>query len=69
MQTQDIFIIQPKTTEQVDVLKVLVKALKLKFEITNEQLYNKNFVKKIEQSRKQYNEGNFTVIKTEDLWK
>jgi hypothetical protein len=31
--------------------------------------YDPEFVKKIEESKKQYKEGKYKAIKTEDLWK
>jgi hypothetical protein len=54
---------------QIDAIKAVLKALKIKFEVATEKPYNPEFVSKIQQSREQYQKGNFTVIKTEDLWK
>jgi hypothetical protein len=56
-------------TSQIDAIKAVLKALKIKFEVAIEKPYNPEFVSKIEESREQYKKGNFTVIKTEDLWK
>jgi hypothetical protein len=56
-------------TSQIDAIKAVLKALKIKFEVAKEKPYNPEFVSKIEESRDQYKKGNFTVIKTEDLWK
>jgi selenophosphate synthase len=56
-------------TSQIDAIKAVLKALKIKFEVATEKPYNPEFVAKIEESREQYKKGNFTVIKTEDLWK
>ena len=69
MQTESVFIVHPANEEQVNALKAFAKALKMKFEITTQQAYNPEFVEKIKKSREQYKEGDFTVIKTEDLWK
>lgn len=69
MQTENIFIIHPANTEQANALKAFAKALKIKFEVKSEKTYNPEFVAKIEESRKQFKDGDFTVIKTEDLWK
>ncbi len=33
------------------------------------KLYGKNFVEKIEASEKNFKEGKYKIIKTEDLWK
>ena len=35
----------------------------------SEKNYNPDFVAKIQESKEQFKNGNFTVIKTEDLWK
>ncbi len=35
MQTQNIFIAHPTTTEQINALKAIVKTYKIKFEVTN----------------------------------
>ncbi len=69
MHTENVFIVHPANSEQASALKAFIKALKIKFEVTTEKAYNSEFVAKIEESREQYKEGDFTVIKTEDLWK
>lgn len=69
MQTENIFIIHPANKEQVNALKAFLKAMKIKFELTTEKAYNPEFVAKIQESREQYKDGNFTEIKKEDLWK
>lgn len=69
MSTRNIIIAQPATDEQVNALKAFMKALKIKFEITSEKPYNPEFVAKIQESREQVKRGEYTTIKTEDLWK
>lgn len=69
MPSTEIFIAHPDTPEQSNALKAFFKALKIKFEIRSEKAYNTEFVDKIQESRAQYKNGEFTVIKTEDLWK
>lgn len=69
MHTEDVFIVHPANSEQASALRAFVKALKIKFEVTTEKAYNPNFVSKIEESREQYKKGDFSVIKTDDLWK
>jgi predicted small secreted protein len=70
MQTQSVFIVHPTTIDQINALKAFVKALKIKFEVTaSEKPYNPEFVAKIKESREQYKNGNYTVIKTDNLWK
>jgi plasmid stabilization system protein ParE len=56
-------------TSQIDAIKAVLKALKIKFEVATENPYNPEFVSKIQESREQYKKGNYAVIKTEDLWK
>ena len=66
MQTQDIFIIEPSTSEEAKALKAFAKALKLKFEV-KEKPYNPEFVAKILKSEKQIAEGRSKSVKREDL--
>jgi adenylate kinase family enzyme len=37
MQTQNIFIAHPKTSEQIEALKAIVKAFKIDFEVTTKE--------------------------------
>ena len=52
MQTQNIFIAHPKTNEQIEVLKAIVKAFKIDFEITKEE-DNALFIKELQGSLNQ----------------
>ena len=67
MKTQETFIAYPKTNEQIVALKALMKALKIEFELSEERLYNPEFVAKIEGSRQQAKEGKVTRVKKENL--
>lgn len=72
MQTDNIFIIHPSTTEQVEALKAFAKALKIKFEVTTQKGYNPDFVAKIEKSREDYKAGKgktMTLDQLNQLWK
>jgi len=72
MDSPNIFIAHPTTSEQVDALKAFVKALKIKFEITNEKTYNSDFVSKIEKGREDFVNGKGTIMSIDqikDLWK
>lgn len=52
MQTQNIFIAHPKTVEQINALKAVVKAFKIDFEVTRED--NKSlFVEELQESLNQ----------------
>ena len=54
-------------------MKKLAKEMGVAFETkkqeAEEETYNPEFVAKIMRSRKDFEEGRFTAIKTEDLWK
>jgi hypothetical protein len=54
---------------QIETLKGILKALKIKFEFNTEKPYNTEFVAKIEESDKQYKAGNYKTIATKNLWK
>jgi len=69
MKTQETFIAYPKTNEQIVALKALMKALKIEFELSEERLYNPEFVAKIEGSRQQAKEGKTVKIALDDIWK
>lgn len=67
MKSQNIFIAHPKTAEQVNALKAFMKALKIKFEVSNEEGYDPDFVAKIEKSRQQYQKGEFVSVEKKDI--
>jgi len=73
MQTQNIFIAHPSTTEQIKALKTFVKALNIKFEIkTTEKPYNQQFVDKILQGHEDFKAGKgkkMTMDELNSLWK
>ncbi len=50
MKTQDIIIARPSTTEQVNVIKAFMEALKIKFDISKpiDNPYNPDFIAKID---------------------
>lgn len=62
------FTIHTEDKEHLNALKAMLKALKVKFEISNEDKpYNPEFVAKIKESEKQFQNGNYTTVKKEDL--
>jgi len=67
MQTENIFIVHPANTEQVNALKAFVKALKIKFEETSPMTYDPEFVAKIQRSRKEFEEGKFIRVEKDNL--
>jgi hypothetical protein len=67
MKTDEIFIAHPQTDEQVSALKAFMLALKIKFEISNIETYDSEFVEKIEQSKEQEANGKTTRTTKNDL--
>jgi len=67
MKTKNIIIAHPQTDEQVNVIKAFMNALKIKFEISKESPYNADFVAKIEKSKKEFENGDFTRVEKNDL--
>ncbi len=62
-----------KDTAQIDAIKAFMKALKIPFEVKDEESpYNSEFVNKIKQGdedRKNGNERTVTMEQLDDLWK
>lgn len=70
MQVDNIFIVHPSNSEQVNALKAFITALNIKFEIaspTEAGLYKPDFVSKIIKSKKEFAKNKFTRVKKEDL--
>lgn len=70
----EVFIIHPETSEQISVIKAIIKAMKIKFEVTKEEKspYNTEFVEKIKRSQKNFKEGkgrSVTLDELDNLWK
>jgi len=63
------YIVHPETKEQENALKAFVKALKMKFETKKEKSYDPKFVKKVLDGDKDFENGDYKVIETDDLWK
>ncbi len=62
------FTIHTDDEEQLNALKAFMKALKIKFEMNKEvKSYNSEFVKKIKESKRQHDNGEYTTVKQEDL--
>lgn len=68
MENNNAIIFHPTNQQELEALKAFAKALKIKFEVAEEKAYNKEFVDKILESKKQVKEGKYKKIKTEDLW-
>ncbi|MBK6565512.1 MAG: hypothetical protein IPL63_03575 [Saprospiraceae bacterium] len=57
----------PSSAHQADALKAFLKALKIKFEFSDEETYNPEFVEKILESKEQVKNGKVTRVKKENL--
>ncbi|MBK8620954.1 MAG: hypothetical protein IPN79_04135 [Saprospiraceae bacterium] len=57
----------PSSAHQADALKAFLKALKIKFEFSDEETYNPEFVAKILESKEQVKTGKVTRVKKENL--
>jgi hypothetical protein len=71
MQTINI-IAHTEDASQIEAIKAVMKALKIKFEISKGKSYHSEFVEKIERSRQDLMDGKGTVVTLEelnDLWK
>ncbi len=54
-------------SSQIEAIKAVIKAFKVKFEISKENPYNPEFVDKIRQSEKEIEQGKSKKVKKEDL--
>ncbi|GAB2769730.1 hypothetical protein GCM10027275_10280 [Rhabdobacter roseus] len=61
-------IIRSNNREKLEALKAVAKALKVSI-ISEEKPYDPEFVAKINESKKQFEGGEYEVIAVEDLWK
>jgi len=69
---ENIFIAYPINIEQENVLKAFFKALKIKFEITRETPYDKDFVNMVLQAEDSIKRGKGKKVSSEEfdnLWK
>ena len=73
MQTENIFIAHPANNEQFNTLKAILKALKIKFEITKtEKPYNPEFANMVLDAEKEIKNGKRVKVSSDNfdnLWK
>jgi uncharacterized membrane protein (DUF106 family) len=67
MKSNKILIAHPKTNEELKALKAFMEALKIKFEMAKESPYDREFIEKIQKSRKDFKEGKGTVMTLDEL--
>ena len=69
MKTADIIIAHPESADKFKALRAFMKALKIKFEVTNVDPYDPKFVDKILKGDQDIKAGKTTKIDMKDLWK
>ena len=67
MENQNTLIAHPKTQEQTDALKAVLKALNIDFETSEQSPYNKEFVDKIKKGQKDLDEGKGILMTMDKL--
>ena len=61
------FRVYPHDREQIEAIKTIVKAFKIKFEVEEEKSYNPEFVKRVLLAKEEIKQGKGVKISTEDL--
>lgn len=69
MKTAGIIIAHPESDDKFKALRAFMKALKIKFEVTNDNPYDPQFVDKVLQGDKDIKAGKTAKIDVNDLWK
>lgn len=67
MSVSNIIIARPVSQDKLESLKAFLKALKINFEIANEETYNEDFVKMILKSEQELKKGQFTRVKKNEI--
>ncbi len=60
-------IVEPKTKKQLEVVKVVLKALEVSFRKSDESLYSPEFVAKMERSKRQVEEDKTIKITLNEI--
>ncbi|MBK5194243.1 MAG: hypothetical protein JJE07_13770 [Flavobacteriaceae bacterium] len=63
------FKVYPRNREQIEAIKTIFKAFKIKFEVEEEKLYNPKFVERVLLAKEEIEQGKGVKIDTKDLWK
>ena len=67
MNFEHTFVVYPAGVEQENVLKTLFQALKIKFEVTNERPYNKDFVNMVLQAENSIKQRKGRKVSSEEF--
>lgn len=62
-------LVYPENNKQLKALKAVMAALNVKFEKKEESPYDPEFVKKIERSKEQMKNGQYSKITLDEIWK
>ena len=62
-------LVRPENDEQLKAVKAVLKVLHIDFISRKGKQYDPEFVKKIEESRKQAKQGKVSALDTKNLWK
>ena len=63
------FKVYPHDKEQIEAIKTIFNAFKIKFEVEDEKAYNSAFVERVLLAKKEIKKGKGVKIETKDLWK
>jgi hypothetical protein len=63
------FIVYPHDEEQIEAIKAVLKAFKIKFEVKEEKPYDPRFVERVLLAKEEIKQGKGVKIATKDLWK
>jgi hypothetical protein len=63
------FKVYPHDREQIEAIKTVFNAFKIKFEVEEERSYNPEFVERVLLAKDEIKQGKGVKIATEDLWK
>ncbi|MDO9612950.1 MAG: hypothetical protein Q7J86_00300 [Bacteroidota bacterium] len=62
------FKVYPHNREQIEAIKTVFKAFKIKFEVEEEKSYNPEFVERVLLAKEEIKQGKGVKIATKDLW-
>ncbi len=63
------FKVYPHNREQIEAIKTVFKAFKIKFEVEEENSYDPKFVERVLLAKEEIKQGKGVKISTKDLWK
>lgn len=61
--------IHPQNREQLEAVKSVLKVLKIRFEVNEENTYDTKFVERVLVAKEEIKQGKGVKIATPDLWK